>query len=216
MKVTITKAADMVGITRATLYRHIDKKGISVEQDEEGNPKIDVAELIRVYGDRVRPMEESDQSNDNIETGNSGQNGQHSRSQNGQSRGAVQQRLDLQRGAQDTRVEMEVLRERLHHMEADQARSLQERDREREQLVEQIESLRKSLEESQEQQKRLTTLITDQREEQGRGVQEERDEAEKMKKMILQLRQQNKVIMNRLKEEQSQKSKSFFGRMFGS
>ena len=72
MKVSISKAADMVGITRATLYRHIEKKGISVAKDADDNPKIDVAELIRVYGDRVKPdghsrKEDSDETDDTIQ-----------------------------------------------------------------------------------------------------------------------------------------------------
>ena len=57
MQVSISKAADMVGITRATFYRHIEKKGISIGKDEDGNPKVDVSELIRIYGERVKGAE---------------------------------------------------------------------------------------------------------------------------------------------------------------
>lgn len=44
----------MAGITRQTLYRHIEEKGISVEDRDTKRPKIDVSELIRVYGDKVK------------------------------------------------------------------------------------------------------------------------------------------------------------------
>jgi hypothetical protein len=55
MKVTISEAARMVGIkSRSTFYRHIDKKGITIERDEDDNPVVDVSELVRVYGDRVQ------------------------------------------------------------------------------------------------------------------------------------------------------------------
>ena len=54
MKVTITKAAKLAGVTRGTFYTHIEKKGITVEKDEEGKPRIDVSELIRVYGDNIK------------------------------------------------------------------------------------------------------------------------------------------------------------------
>ena len=58
-KVSITQAAKLVGVTRSTMHKHIDKKGITVDRDEEGkNPKIDVSELIRVYGDTLKSPEE--------------------------------------------------------------------------------------------------------------------------------------------------------------
>ena len=56
-QVNISQAAEMVGVTRATFYRHIEKKGISVTKDDDGNPLVDVAELTRVYGHRVKPLD---------------------------------------------------------------------------------------------------------------------------------------------------------------
>lgn len=44
----------MAGVTRATFYRHIERKGIHITKDSENNPKVDVTELIRVYGDTAR------------------------------------------------------------------------------------------------------------------------------------------------------------------
>lgn len=58
MKVSISDAAKMVGITRSTLYEHIKEKNISVIDADTKRPKIDVSELIRVYGDKVRALEE--------------------------------------------------------------------------------------------------------------------------------------------------------------
>lgn len=60
MDVSISQAAKMAGVTRATFYRHIDKKGISVSKDDEGNPKVNVSELIRVYGDKIQHVKQSD------------------------------------------------------------------------------------------------------------------------------------------------------------
>lgn len=58
MQVSISTAAKMVGITRATLYDHIKEKGISLVDADTKRPKIDVSELIRVYGpDKITPLE---------------------------------------------------------------------------------------------------------------------------------------------------------------
>ncbi len=54
MKYSISEASRIVGITRKTLYKHIKKKPISVEKDENDNPIIDASELVRVYGDQCR------------------------------------------------------------------------------------------------------------------------------------------------------------------
>lgn len=48
-KLNLSEAARTAGITRATLYRHIKKGKLSKESDHEGNPLIDVSELMRVY-----------------------------------------------------------------------------------------------------------------------------------------------------------------------
>ena len=58
MKVNISEAAKMAGITRATFYRHIEAKGITIEKDTDSNPKVDVSELVRVYGDKLKLAEE--------------------------------------------------------------------------------------------------------------------------------------------------------------
>lgn len=53
MKYTVSQAAQIVGATRQTIYRHIDSKPISVVKDENGNQLIDASELIRVYGNDI-------------------------------------------------------------------------------------------------------------------------------------------------------------------
>lgn len=55
MKYSKSEAARRIGYNRKTLDKHIKTKGITVEQDLNGNPQIDASELIRVYGDRFRP-----------------------------------------------------------------------------------------------------------------------------------------------------------------
>lgn len=58
MQVSLSEAAKMVGITRSTLYAHIKEKGISVTDAKTKRPKIDVSELVRVYGDKVTPLDQ--------------------------------------------------------------------------------------------------------------------------------------------------------------
>lgn len=55
MQFNLSDAAIAVGVTRATLYKHIDKKGITVMRDDDKNPYIEASELIRVYGDKFQP-----------------------------------------------------------------------------------------------------------------------------------------------------------------
>jgi hypothetical protein len=54
MKYSISEAARIAGVTRKTLYKHIDKKPISVEKDADDKPLIDASELLRVYGDKCK------------------------------------------------------------------------------------------------------------------------------------------------------------------
>lgn len=60
MQVSISTAAKMVGITRATLYEHIKEKNITITDAGTKRPKIDVSELVRVYGNKVTPIEKLD------------------------------------------------------------------------------------------------------------------------------------------------------------
>lgn len=53
MRYTVNEAAQIVGTTRQTIYRHIDSKPISVIKDDNGNQLIEASELIRVYGDDI-------------------------------------------------------------------------------------------------------------------------------------------------------------------
>lgn len=51
-KVTLTEAAQMVGVSRVTLYKRYINSGIlSVDRDKNGKPKVDTSELLRVFGD---------------------------------------------------------------------------------------------------------------------------------------------------------------------
>lgn len=132
-KVSLTDAADMVGIERTTLYRHIKKKGISVIKEEGSHPKIDVSELIRVYGDKVNPN--------------------FSRNKNSNKSDANATKKD------DTVVNTtnsdKSLEEKLELLQL-------ERKRERDSLEEQIDYYKKLLEDEKSERRKVTALLTDQ------------------------------------------------------
>ncbi|WP_455815750.1 hypothetical protein [Pseudomonas graminis] len=52
----LTQAAEAVGVTRKTLYSHIDKGLVSVTR-QQGKRYVDVSELIRHYGSVSLPEE---------------------------------------------------------------------------------------------------------------------------------------------------------------
>jgi len=52
----LTQAADAAGVTRKTLYAHIDKGLVSVVR-KQNKRYIDVSELIRHYGTVSLPVE---------------------------------------------------------------------------------------------------------------------------------------------------------------
>ena len=170
MKVNITQASKMVGHTRATMYAHIQKKGITTTKDENDNPLIDISELIRVYGDKVKPLEgqkETDMEKppETIQPihDHTPQNGQiiHDYTpENGQP--------SLAKTPHNHLSQAEVLKERIRHLEELHENERRERSREREQLNSEIDALRLNLEKAQNHHNQLTALITDQRSEQER------------------------------------------------
>jgi len=178
MKVTISKAAEMAGITRATFYRHIETKGITVEKDSDGNPKVDVSELVRVYGDKLNVTEEGAKLNSENTPKTI-----HPIQDN-----TPEIKHPIQRSTPNhTAAELEVLKERLRNMETVKETLENERSREREQLNDQIEALRENLEKAQSHHKQLTALLTDQRsEEERRGdtVHHQSHEIEEMKAVM--------------------------------
>ncbi|MCW1877840.1 hypothetical protein OMR58_25725 [Erwinia sp. INIA-01] len=52
----LTRAAAAAGITRRTLYNHINQGKVTASRDKKNNPVVDVSELIRVYGNVSLPV----------------------------------------------------------------------------------------------------------------------------------------------------------------
>lgn len=55
-RLNLTQAAKAAGVTRRTLYNHINQGKVTASRDEKNNPVIDVSELIRVYGNVNVPV----------------------------------------------------------------------------------------------------------------------------------------------------------------
>ncbi|MGH1377136.1 MAG: hypothetical protein ACRBCK_12420 [Alphaproteobacteria bacterium] len=134
MKVSITKAAKMAGIQRSTFYRHVEEKGISLEDTDTKRPKVDVSELIRVYGDKLKTIDEVEQ-----------------KKQSNKNDSATISNTSL-----EEKIELETLKERVKYLE-----SLQ--DTEKKRLEEQIDLLKDMLSSEKAERQKATAQLTDQR-----------------------------------------------------
>lgn len=211
MLVNKTKAAEIAGVSRRTFYNHIPEKGISVTMDHEGNEKIDVAELERVYGYERVQSNLQQLENKEFNPSNDSDAQPSSKSQS--------------RGGGNVNLEIALLKERLSGIEQLKEQMEQSARREREQLQEEVENLRDSLKLAQEQQKQLSVLLTDQRKtaEEGTSVKEQEAKTDQkmseMSQTIEILKKQNRKIYMELqaqkKREEEQQSKGLFAKIFG-
>lgn len=187
-KVSVLIAAKMVGVSRATFYRHIDEKSISTEQDDNGNKVIDIAELVRVYGNKLKTLEDVERADK-----------------------AKKKKGDINQDSDNVSTELELMREKLQSLET-------ERERERKQLSDQIGDLRSRLEKTEEQRikaeeqkDRLTLMLTDQRSEKDKIMEKEKSHEKKFSDLettIQELKSQQEKLLNNEK-------KGFFSRLFG-
>lgn len=150
-KVNKKLAAKMVDVGRTTFYRHIEEKGISVDADN----KIDVSELIRVYGnDKVKTPEQLKQSS-KVSEGHVGT-------------------------VEDSNLAAEVKR-----LKAELENQGLERKRERDQFSDEIDHLKKLLDKSMDQNNSLTRLLTDERASGERtALQKETEQEEKLETVL--------------------------------
>ena len=187
-KVSVSVAAKMVGVSRATFYRHIDEKSISTEQDDKGNKVIDVAELVRVYGNQLKTLEDVEKAEK-----------------------AKKKKGETGQDSEIVSTELELMREKLKNLET-------ERERERKQLSDQIGDLRSRLEKTEEQRikaeeqkDRLTLMLTDQRSDKEKIEEKEKSQEKKFSDLeatIQELKSQQEKLLNNEK-------KGFFARLFG-
>ena len=198
-QVSITQAAEMVGVTRATLYKHIDEKNISVIKEGNAHPKIDVSELIRVYGDNLNMPNATKQKESSGDTNK-------------------QKTIQNHGGLQTDSYDAALLRQEVKHL-----KELKEIEVKR--LEDQVAMLEKHLAEEKEEKNKINLLLTDQREKSDKSdyldksmkALEERianqetaakEEQERAQKIL----RQNQALKKALEEE---KNKSFWQKLFG-
>lgn len=155
MKVKKNLAAKMAKVGRTTFYRHLDEKGISVDADG----RIDVSELIRVYG------------KDNLLTP------EQAKLSRGTTKGTPEEHEGAQQNVQ--------LLDEIKRLKNDLENLSIERKRERDQASEQIDHLKAALDKSMSQNDGLTRLLTDERTKDEKRTQEKEGEQANTLKQVL-------------------------------
>lgn len=61
---TVRQAAEQVGVSRQTMFRHVKDGRVSATVDRDGQKQIDVAELLRVFGELQSPVATTKTAND--------------------------------------------------------------------------------------------------------------------------------------------------------
>lgn len=200
MQVSISKAAEMVGVTRATLYRHIDKKGIEVKKDAQNNPKIEVAELERVYGLDLQEV------NDNIVVDVPREDSVRGLVKTAKPQAMLQTPADdLGQGASHNTAQ------KIAQLEKENAALMQERQRERTQLLRHIDGLQANLRHEQENQKHLIDMLDKQKAYVDKYATQIPEEWDVMTKTVSKIQNQHKRI---ILEFHQQKNRGFWARLF--
>ncbi len=204
--VSISEAARMVGIkSRSTFYRHLKTKGISISNDDQGQPRINVSELIRVYGSKVKMPEQGGEK---------------------LPKDTRPAKHPSQDETSNDKTQLEVLKERVMHLQSAKETGELERRKERELYQDQISDLRKILTEEQGQNKRLTALISDQSGSERKKEEVREDRITQLEKTIMELKAANDQMLAREEERRKRvqerkeakvqdRKKGYFGRLFG-
>lgn len=151
-EVSISDAAKMVGVTRATLYEHMKDKKISVIDKDTSRPKINVSELVRVYGDKLKPLTAANDKSSTKQPGD----------------------RDLVAAAENA-----ALKEKLQMIEQERDRERRLLTAQIDSQQSQIENLQESLKKEQDTVGKVTAMLTDQRSDAEKKANEESAQAKK-------------------------------------
>lgn len=194
MKVTMKEAEALVPVSRTTLYN--DKKAgtFSVEKNAKGRTVIDTSELQRVYGELNLTSEPS--SNVQLDS---------------KSTKSSPKKTNTSQNSTEVTVELEVLKERIKHLEEIKL----ERQRDREHFEERFEKMQATLDKALENQNKTTLLLEHYTKEDGKGD-NWKIELEQMEKRIANQELEALEKYKKLEEAlELEKHKSFLHKLFG-
>ncbi len=198
MKVTMKEAEALVPVSRTTLYN--DKKAgtFSIEKNAKGRTVIDISELQRVYGELNLASEQSKSVQLN------------SKSTKPDSK---KPKVIMDSNIEAT-VELEVLKERIKHLEEIKV----ERLRDKEQFEERLEKMQTTLDKALENQNKTTLLLEHYTKEDGQNN-DWKTKIEQMEKRIANQEQSEKEAIEKQKKLEEalelEKHKSFIHRLLG-
>ena len=191
------EAEALVPVSRTTLYN--DKKAgtFSVEKNAKGRTVIDTSELQRVYGELNLTSEQSN----NVQT-------------DSKSTKLDKKKTATNENKPDARVELEVLKERVKHLEEIKI----ERQKDKEQFEERIEKMQATLDKALENQNKTTLLLEHYTKEDGQSD-NWKTKIDKMEERIANQEQAERDALAKQKELEEalelEKHKSFIHRMLG-
>lgn len=191
------EAEALVPVSRTTLYN--DKKAgtFSIEKNAKGRTVIDTSELQRVYGELNLTSEQSN----NVQTDSKSTKPDKKKTANNENK-------------QDARVELEVLKERVKHLEEIKI----ERQKDKEQFEERIEKMQATLDKALENQNKTTLLLEHYTKEDGQSD-NWKTKIDKMEERISNQEQVERDALAKQKELEEalelEKHKSFIHRMLG-
>lgn len=208
MNVSISKASQMTGVARSTIYKDIDDGTLSVEINARGKKEINISELQRVYGS-VKTDDKSEQNN-NVSDDVASVSERPPVVGGGGQLAVMQERLESQR------LQMKSFEEKIEMMN-------DERRREREQYKDQLDSLQKALDNAQEGQNKLTLMLEHKEGEEGdkweksmkaieARVANQEDKVKEEQARAQKILRQNQALKKALEAE---KSKTIWQKLFG-
>lgn len=185
MLVTISKASQMAGVSRATIYNDIDSGTLSIELGAKGRKMVDVSELTRVYKTLKNP--------DNSDTSKSVKTEKKRESKPSEQSDKVavlQERLEAQKN------HSELLEDMLN-------KEKEERLRERETAKEFEEYFKTQIENQSESIKNFTNLLEDQR---GNKSDTNNDWGKSIKALEDKIANQEKAAIEKAEKEAEEKN----------
>ena len=212
MQVTISKAAKMAGVSRATIYNDIESGTLSVERGVKDRKMVNISELERVYKSLKNP------DNDSVSkpVQNSKVRQEQIKSPSTNQIAVLQERLETQK-------------KQAEHLEELLQKEQTERKREREAAKQFEEYFKTQIENQSESIKNFTKLLEDQRSSKdGDGAGEWKDSIKSLESRVAnqeakakeeqeraqKILRQNHALKKAL-ETEKENNKSFFKKLFG-